>query len=229
MDAPNTIVMTWANGTTPTDTDTAPGPNEQALVQYSKDGGATWSTPVNAALPSDRPDFPAIAISPNGTDVYLTYDAFLQKWQTSTANPRLMEGVVRHADFAGGSLGNWSDLHRGTEGNARATNVLSFAFEFLGDYNSIVATNDSAYAVWNDVRNAADCPAVDEYRQGLYDSIVSSSPPPTITEQMTDCLKTTFGNSDIFGGPLSPRASFSPREYFQRVTDCDFGVFRHAI
>jgi hypothetical protein len=199
--APNTIVLTWA--------DASNGLNhEQALVQVgspnSTDGGVTWTAPVNAAQSRDRPDFPAVAISPDGQNIYLTYDAFLQPWQMTTANPRLMQGVVRHANF--GSLDNWSDLHRGMEGDARATNVLSFAFEFLGDYNSIVATNHSAYAVWNDVRNAADCPDVDAYRQALYNSILSSSPPPTMPN-FTACLATNFGNSDIFGGPLPPPAS----------------------
>ena len=63
---------------------TTGGPNEQALVQYSTNGGEDWSTPVNAAPPGDRPDFPAIAISPDGQDVYLTYDNFLKPWQSTT-------------------------------------------------------------------------------------------------------------------------------------------------
>ena len=68
--ATNTIVLAWA--------DARNGLNhEQALVQYSIDRGATWSTPINAAEAGDRPDFPAVAISPDGQDVYLTYMAFL--------------------------------------------------------------------------------------------------------------------------------------------------------
>ena len=81
--APNTIVLTWA--------DARNGLNhEQALVQYSTNDGVSWSTPVNAAEAGDRPDFPAVAISPNVSpngqvDVYLTYDAFLDPWQSTTA------------------------------------------------------------------------------------------------------------------------------------------------
>jgi hypothetical protein len=49
--------------------------HEQALVQTSADRGLTWSAPVNAAQAGDRPDNPAVAISPTGTDVYLVYNA----------------------------------------------------------------------------------------------------------------------------------------------------------
>jgi hypothetical protein len=72
--APDTIVMIWS--------DASEGLNhEQALVQFSTDGGESWSTPINAAEAGDRPDFPAIAISPNGQDVYVTYMAFLDPWR----------------------------------------------------------------------------------------------------------------------------------------------------
>jgi hypothetical protein len=44
-----------------------------------------------------------VAISPTGTDLYLVYNGYLQDFQTTTANPRRMQGVVRHADLAGGA------------------------------------------------------------------------------------------------------------------------------
>ncbi len=193
-DATDEIVMTWADGPTPADTN--PGPNEKALVQYSTNRGQTWSKPTNAAPPSDRPDFPAIAISPNGKDVYLTYDNFLQPWQHSALSPpRLMQGVVRHADVApGGAIGAFDDLHRGATGDARGSSANNLTGEFLGDYNYAAATRTSGVAVWNDVRRASDCPAVDAYRQSLLTSNPLPKPLPT-----TSCPP-TFGNSDIFGG-----------------------------
>ncbi|MEP6697646.1 MAG: sialidase family protein [Pseudonocardiales bacterium] len=197
-DATNEIVLSWPDGTTPSDVD--PGPNEQALIQFSLNRGVTWSTAVNAAPAGDRPDFPAVAISPNGTDVYLTYDNFLQPWQSTTADPRLMQGVVRHADVgAAGAFGPFGDLHRGAIGDARGSSQNGLTAEFLGDYNYAVATRDYGAATWNDVRNAADCPAMDAYRQAYVEAVLAGTTLPTKPAPNTDCPP-TFGNSDIYGG-----------------------------
>jgi hypothetical protein len=185
--APDTIVLAWA--------DARNGLNhEQALVQRSTNRGETWSAPVNGAEASDRPDFPAVAISPDGGDVYLVYMGFLDPWRDETASSRRMQGVVRHAS---GGLSGWATLHRGATGDARGSSANSLSSEFLGDYNYAVATNDYAAAVWNDVRNAADCPAVDAYRQ----SRLTSSPLPRPAPGAS--CPPTFGNSDIFGGSFA--------------------------
>jgi BNR/Asp-box repeat len=193
-DATNEIVLAWPDGPTPSNTH--PGPNEQALVQWSLNRGESWSGPVNAAPANDRPDFPAIAISPDGKDLYLTYDNFLQPWQSSALGPpRLMQGVVRHADVgANGTPRAWSDLNRGAVGDARGSSQNGLTAEFLGDYNYAVATRDFGVAVWNDVRRAADCPAIDAFRQSVISGTPIARPAPN-----TDC-PATFGNSDIFGG-----------------------------
>jgi hypothetical protein len=185
--ATNTLVLTWP--------DASNGLNhEQALVQTSTDQGQTWSSPSNAAAAGDRPDNPAVAISPTGTDVYLVYNAYLQPFQTTTANPRDMQGVVRHADVgAAGALSVWSTLHRGTVGDARGT-TRTLNREAVYDYNFAAATRTYGAAVWMDVRNAASCPAVDAYRQSLIDGNPITPPSP-----ITDC-PAQFGNEDIFGG-----------------------------
>lgn len=221
-DATDEIVMTWSDGETPSDE--SPGPNEKALVTYSTDRGNSFSPPVNAALSSDRPDFPAIAISPDGTDVYLTYDNFHQPWQSSPLMPpRLMQGVVRHAEVAeGGSIGAFSDLHRGPDGDARGSSQNNLAAEFLGDYNYAAATRDYGAAVWNDVRDAEHCTAIDTYRQELVDAVEEGTAEPKeedlpeVRNEVEDKPKEdeeepeppavqqecpgTFGNSDIYGG-----------------------------
>jgi hypothetical protein len=186
-DATNRIVLTWS--------DARNGLNhEQALVQYSDDSGVTWSNPIDGAdvAAGDRPDFPAIAISPNGTDIYLTYMAFSTPWQTTTALPRPMQGVVRHA---AGDLTGWSTLQRGASGDARASSANALIAEFLGDYSYAIATRSYGLAVWTDVRNAADCPAIDAYRQSLVNGTPIATPAPG-----SDCPG-TFGNTDIFAGP----------------------------
>jgi hypothetical protein len=185
--ATNTLVLTWP--------DARAGLNrEQALVQTSTNQGLSWSTPANAAEAADRPDNPAVAISPTGSDLYLVYNAYLQPFQTTTANPRRMQGVVRHANLsAGGAVGAWSTLHRGAVGDARGT-TRTLNREAVYDYNYAAATRTYGAAVWMDVRDAADCPAVDAYRQSLINGTPITPPAP-----LTDC-PAQFGNNDIYGG-----------------------------
>ncbi|MFL5932392.1 MAG: sialidase family protein [Gaiellaceae bacterium] len=198
--ATDEIVLAWTEGPTPTDT--SPGPNEEVRVMTSTNSGGTWSSATVASPTSDRPDFPAIAISPDGTDVYLTYMSFLQPWQSTTATPRLFQGVVRHANVsaATGVIGAWSDLNRSPTGDARGSSANALIDEFLGDYDYVFATNDYAIATWNDARNAADCPAIDAYRQDVVDGTAAGdATDPTRPAPQQDCAP-TFGNTDIFSG-----------------------------
>jgi hypothetical protein len=187
-DATNEIVLTWS--------DARRGLNhEEALVETSRDGGRVWSAPVAVQQAGDRPDFPAIAISPNGSDVYVTYDAFLAPWRFTTATSRPMLGVVRHAPVQGNGLaGSFETVHRGAVGDARGSSENNLCCEFLGDYNYVSATRTYAAANWNDVRNAAVCPTMNAYRQSFLASARLPLPSPAL-----DC-PATFGNSDIFGG-----------------------------
>jgi hypothetical protein len=74
--------------------------------------------------------------------------------------------------------------------------------------------------VWNDVRNAADCPAVDIYRQALHDEAVATGTQtaeaeepgggedqqeqpgddPAVAPDVQQVCPAAFGNSDIYGG-----------------------------
>ena len=196
-DASNEIVMTYCDGPTPSDVQ--PGPNERATVQLSVDRGASFHSAGSASPPSDRPDFPAIAISPDGTDVYVTYTNFQQPWLSTTAARRNANVVVRHANvtLGAGTVGAFTDLERDTPGDARGSSTNSLGAEFLGDYNYAVATRERGITLANDVRNAADCPAIDAYRQSLASSSPIAAPAP---EQVCPL---PFGNSDIFGGSFA--------------------------
>lgn len=195
-DATDEIVVAWQEGPTPTDKN--PGPNEKVKIAYSTNGGDSWAFATNGADPGDRPNMPAVTISPDGTDVYLTYNAFHVPWQSSNANPRPMNSVVRHADIDGtGVPGGWTTLFAGPIGDARGASANSLTGEFLGDYNYAASTRDFAAPVYVDVRNAADCPAVDAYRQSLADGSPIAKPAPN-----SDC-PATFGNTDIFGGSFA--------------------------
>jgi len=59
--------------------------------------------------------------------------------------------------------------------------------------SSAAATSTYGVAVWNDVRNAADCPAIDAWRAAAQSNPATPKPAP-----QQACLP-TFGNSDIFG------------------------------
>jgi hypothetical protein len=103
--------------------------------------------------------------------------------------------VVLHADTGGsGPTGAFAELNRGDPGDARGSSANALTDEFLGDYVYAAATRTYGAAVWNDARNAADCPAIDAWRESL---ITGASVPRPAPQQ--DC-PSTFGNSDIFGG-----------------------------
>jgi hypothetical protein len=192
-DATDEIVITWA--------DDSLGQNqERAWVVWSTNGGDSYSPKVVASEGTDRANFAAVAISPEGGDVYLVYNAHLDPWRTTTATDRRMLGVVRHADvtLASGAVGAFSTLHRGAVGDGRGSSANGLTTEFLGDYNYAVATRTYAAAVWVDSRNAAVCPAINAYRQSLVDGTPIPAPAPN-----RDCPVVAgdhFGNTDIFGG-----------------------------
>lgn len=183
--APDTVAIGWSDGAAGLN-------NEHALVELSGNRGNTFTTPTAVEQPGDRPDFAFIGLSPDGTDLYTVYDGFIDPFRENTSDPRRFQGVVRHADLSGTTLTNQSTLDRGAVGDARASSANSLIDEFLGDYNTVAATNDAAVAVFNDARNAAICPAINAYRQSIVDTGAGTAPAPG-----TDCPP-TFGNTDIF-------------------------------
>jgi hypothetical protein len=193
-DATDEIVITWADDSLGTN-------NERAFVVWSTNGGDSYSSKVVASEGTDRANFAAVAISPDGLDVYLVYNAHLDPWRTTTAEPRRMLGVVRHADVAAsGAVGPFTTLHRGAVGDGRGSSANGLTSEFLGDYNYAVATRTFAVAVWVDSRNAAVCPAINAYRQSLVDGAPIAAPAPNQDCPDSPATGSFFGNTDIFGG-----------------------------
>jgi hypothetical protein len=218
---PDRIVMSWVDG--------RDGLNhEHVMFSQSTSGGSSWQTPQQIERPGDRGYYSAPSISPDGRDVYVVYNAFTTPFKDRTDRPtddRRLAGVVLHADapVTGTPPLAFGLLHRTTtDGDARGSSQNDLAAEFLGDYVYSAATNDYSMSVWNDVRNAADCPAVDAYRQALHDEAVGTGQqtaepeeprgaeerghakqpaeeagpePPDVQEE----CPATFGNSDIFG------------------------------
>ena len=111
---------------------------------------------------------------------------------------------MKHSDIgAGGAPGSWTGLHRSRPGDPRGSSQNNVVLEFLGDYVYAVATRTYGAAVWNDTRNAVDCPVIDTWRAAAQLAIQNGTavPPKPAPEQ--DCPHppptSTFGNSDIFG------------------------------
>jgi hypothetical protein len=105
----------------------------------SADHGDTWSAPQAIEFGADRGYYSAPAISPNGTDVYVVYNAYTTPFRTNTTDPRALVGVVLHADVTGGSAGAVTQLHRSPPGDPRGSAQNNLVAEFLGDYVYAVA------------------------------------------------------------------------------------------
>ena len=191
-DATNRIVMTYVSGEI-----TKP----HVYFTESTNRGNSWSTPLSIEGASDRGYYTAPAISPNGTDVYVVYNAFTTPYQATTSTPRALVGVVLHATAptSAGATGAFTEIHRSAPGDPRGSSANALISEFLGDYVYAVATRTYGAAVWNDARNAADCPAVDAWRQALRTG--DTTVPRPAPQQ--DCAP-NFGNSDIFSFTTAP-------------------------
>jgi hypothetical protein len=196
--ATDEIVNTWADG--------RDGLNdEHVMFTYSTGGGTpgTWSTPTPIeTLATDRGYYAAPAISPTGGDVWVVYNAFTTPFQTTTTTPRGLVGVVAHASVSvSGTVGAFSEVHRGATGDPRGSAQNNLVIEFLGDYVYAVAGNTYAAAVWNDAREAADCPAIDVWRAGVQTATTADDVPRPAPQA---ACPATFGNTDIFGWTSVP-------------------------
>ena len=186
--ATDEIVDVWADGGT--------GLNaEPVKLSYSTNGGGSWSPPAAIQNAGDRGYYAAPALSPNGTDLYVVYNAFTTPFRNDTTSVRSLIGVVKHADIGGGGAPtNWTTLYSSPPGDPRGSSQNNLAAEFLGDYVYAAATRTYGAAVWNDARNAAVCPAINAYRAALRGGPAAPRPAPQV-----DCPP-TWGNTDIFGG-----------------------------
>jgi hypothetical protein len=187
-DATDEIFITWADGDGGLN-------HEKVMLSYSTDGGTTWAQPQPISHPADRGLFAAAGVSPNGRDLYVVYNAFLTPFREDTFAPRAMDGVVLHADVGvNGVPAGFFELHRAPTGDPRGSSQNNLQAGFLGDYVYAIATRTYGAAVWNDVRNAADCPAIDAWRMSLRTGASVAQP------SVEQACPATFGNTDIFGG-----------------------------
>jgi hypothetical protein len=189
IDATNRIVMSYVSGEIT---------HPHVYFTESASQGATWSTPKQIESAGDRGYYTAPAISPNGTDVYVVYNAFTTPYLYNTTDTRNLVGVFLHATVGASGTGRFTELNRGSDGDPRGTSQNGLTAEFLGDYVYAAATRTYGTAVWNDARNAADCPAIDAYRLSL-----RNLPKLPVPAPQQDC-PANFGNSDIYGFTTAP-------------------------
>ncbi len=183
------LYVAWANRTG----DPASG-HAVVMVAKSTDGGLTWSTPVAAGdVPGSSAFFSSITVAPDGT-----VDVVFQALTDVPAGTAPGPGVVSYDSYLTQSTDHgatWSApvtiSTMSSDPDGSSTNGLRA--QFLGDYITAVADSSHVYAVWTDSRNATPCAAVDAFRAG-------TGPKPDV---ITQC-PTTFGNTDIFMGIVSP-------------------------
>src|SRR5207302_5325013 len=87
-DATDRIVMTYVSGEI-----TKP----HVYFTESTDKAQTWSTPRTIEGAADRGYYTAPSISPDGTSVYVVYNAFTTAYQPTTGTPRTLVGVFLKA------------------------------------------------------------------------------------------------------------------------------------
>jgi len=194
-DATNEIVDAWTDGRFGLN-------HEVSVLSYSTDGGRTWSAPATVSAPGDRAMFTAPGIAPDGSRVYLAYNAFTTPFSTTTATPRLEHGVLRSAAIgAGGAPTGWTTDFVGASGDARGTIQGRIIYnEFLGDYVYAIGARTYGAGVWTDVPDTADCPAMDAWRQASFNAGQHVFPAPW---PIGDC-PANFANSDISSATTAP-------------------------
>jgi hypothetical protein len=220
--ATDRLVITWVDGRVGLN-------HEHVVFSSSPRGGLGWTAPRNVELAGDRGYYSAPSIAPDGAAVWLVYNAFTEPFKASAEGPendRPLIGQVLRAPATAGGVGAFAPVHRGLPGDARGSSQNNLAAEFLGDYVYSAATRTYSMSVWNDMRNGADCPDIDEFRQELHEEALETGQPTAEPEEprgaedrergrdqeeeepvappVQQVCPATFGNSDIFGFTSAP-------------------------
>jgi hypothetical protein len=176
--------------------------NEKVLLAWAQAGGTVldWHGPTVVSEAGDRGFYTAPALSPDGSDLYLTYNAFTTPFRDTTLTPRGLVGVFRMATMTASGPSGWTTLHRSAVGDPRGSAQNSLTAEFLGDYVYTDAMNDYGVGVWNDARNATVCPAINAWQMAIRtDPDTAGNPPNPVT-----ACPAGYGDSDIWSFTTQP-------------------------
>ncbi|HKG44095.1 MAG TPA: hypothetical protein VKB10_07620 [Gaiellaceae bacterium] len=152
-----------------------------------------WSGAQQVSTGSDRGLYTAPALSPDGSRLYVVYNAFTTLFQETTFTPRGLVGVFRSAAMGAGGPSGWATLYRSPVGDPRVSSQNDLQAEFLGDYVYADATNAYGVGVWNDARNGELCPAINAWRMALRTEADAGDPPNPAT-----ACPGGFGETDIW-------------------------------
>jgi hypothetical protein len=195
--APNTIVDNYVTGPALNQEKvyvTWAGANEEAgRVSPGQAPSLTWSEPQQVSETGDRGLYTAPAFSPDGSKLYVVYNAYTTPYRDTTFTSRGLVGVFRSATMSASGPSAWSTLHRSPVGDPRASSQNNLQAEFLGDYVYADATNTYGIGVWNDVRGGAVCDAINEWRMDLRTETDAGDPPNPV-----DACLAGFGDTDIW-------------------------------
>jgi len=195
--APNTIVDNYVTG---------PALNQEKVYVISSvaneqpgrvpPGQApalSWSGPQQVSTDPDRGYYTAPALSPDGSKLYVVYNAYTTLFQETTSTPRGLVGVFRSATMGAGGPSGWSTLNRSPVGDPRASSQNDLQAEFLGDYVYADATNAYGVGVWNDARAGVVCGPINDWRMALRTEEDAGDPPNPI-----GACPSGFGETDIW-------------------------------
>ncbi len=163
-DATDEIVDVWNDGSLGLN-------HEKTLFSYSMNGGAAWSSPAIVSVGSDRPIYAAPAIAPDGSAVYVMYEALTDPWRGGDfTSSRGYHGIFRTSPLNGsGTPTAWSILLTGPLGDIRATYPGHDIYqERVGDYVYAAASRTYGVGVWADASDASVCTPVQTWRAASY-------------------------------------------------------------
>ena len=163
--------MSWVDGRTAEQRDVSTRTRPTAAAP-----GSRPQRPI-AATRRDRGYYSAPSISPDGSDVWLVYNAFTTPFRDSAEGPdndRQLVGVVLHADAAGRASARSREVHRGATGDARARRRTTWPPSSSATTSTRRRRATTATACGTTCATRADCPEVDEYRQELHEEAVDT-------------------------------------------------------
>lgn len=148
--------------------------------------GSTWSASTIADVAGRSPFFPAVGVSPNGSNVFVGFNTITDKASGTPAGIGVVSIDARYVVSGNGGSSFGAPVLIAAGGDPEASSTNGLTGQFLGDYNGAAATNSTVWFAWTDASAGATCAAVTAFRDG-------TGPRPNIY----DSCPAAFGDTDI--------------------------------